>query len=40
MAERIELEIDGRRVAVPAGCTVAAAIAVNTIDASAPRFRA
>ena len=27
MAERIELEIDGRRVAVPAGCTVAAAIA-------------
>lgn len=32
MAERIELEIDGRRVAVPAGSTVAAAIACAMAD--------
>ena len=33
MAERIELEIDGRRLAVPAGSTVAAAIASAMADA-------
>ncbi|MGN6580505.1 MAG: 2Fe-2S iron-sulfur cluster-binding protein [Bordetella sp.] len=32
MAERIELDIDGRCIAVPAGSTVAAAIACAVVD--------
>ncbi|WP_019938135.1 (2Fe-2S)-binding protein [Bordetella sp. FB-8] len=32
MAEHIELDIDGRRVAVPTGVTVAAAIAHAMVD--------
>ena len=32
MTDRIELDIDGRRVTVPAGTTVAAAIALGAAD--------